>query len=432
MHALSHGQRPPDKRSSHSSEGWHAPCFSWVMRSLIPGKQTEFGSDRTVTGRLDLVEAWKLNVRAMLARQAELNGPEPKLRVRVDARLVLFGALFGLAGGPLGTLRVLVLLLSILLVHELSRAGLARALDRSARVSLSLAGSRTEISGPELRGSAAFAFTIIGSLANVAIAAVLMVASRRVHAPGFSLALRELGNGHAIWGIAQVMPLLPFRAGSELARRLPPHLRSGHAIASGGLAIGAVFAIFNLPKSPLLFLALLFVAISSTRAAYEAFQEEFDRQSDINGKLEEARAALSAGEHRRSIALVRAALAVARSKEQRQKLWATFAWAGIGSRDPFMAHAALQHLPDARLDVHLLAAYLHCCNRTLEAQELLQEARRLGQWTTETSKLLIDILFAQGDRTAALAVSEADAAILSDDDRRLVRFALARPEGSAA
>jgi len=402
------------------------------MRSLIPGKQTAFGSERTLAGPLDLVEAWKLNVRSMLVRQAELNGQEPKLRVRVDARLVLFGALFGLAGGPLGTVRALVLLLSILLVHELSRAALARALGRSARVSISLAGGRTEISGPEPRGRAAFAFTIIGSLANVAIAAVLIVASRRVHAPSFSLALREFGNGHAIWGIAQALPLLPFRAGSELARHLPPHLRSGHAIASGGLAIGAVFAVFHLPKSPLLLLALLFVAISSARAAYEAFQEEFDRQSDINGKLEEARAALSAGEHRRSISIVRSALAVARSKEQRQKLWTTFAWAGIGSRDPFMAHAALQQLPAACVDVHLLAAYLHCCNRTLEAQELLQEARRLGRWTAETSRLLIDILFAQGDRSAALAVSDADAAILSDDDRRLVRLALARPEGSAA
>ncbi|HEY0468471.1 MAG TPA: hypothetical protein VGC79_29950, partial [Polyangiaceae bacterium] len=348
----------------------------------------------------------------------------------IDVRLVLFAALFGLAGGPFGSVRALVLLLSILLVHELSRAALARGLGRSARVSISLAGASTEISGPELRGSAAFAFTLIASLANVALGFGLQLASQRIHHPAFGLALHELGTGHLVWGIAQALPLLPFRAGSELARRLPPPLRSGHAIASGGLAIGAVFASFNLPKSPMLFLALMLVAVSSARAACEAFQEEFDRKRGAPGKLEQARAALAAGEHRLCIAIAHAELALARSKDQRQKLWLTFAWAGIGSRDPFLAHAGLQQLPVACLDVHLLAAYLCCCNRTSEALELLQEARRLGQRTAETSKLLIETLFAQGDRVGVLAVTEADAAILSESDRRLALLALARPQGA--
>ncbi len=303
------------------------------MRSLIPGRQTSLGSARTLARPFDLVEGWKLRVRTRLAQQAELSGPEPKVRLHVDVR--------------------------------------------------------------------------------------------RVHDPAFGLALRELGNGHAIWGIAQALPLLPFRAGRGLARRLSPPRRSAHAIASGGLAIGAVFAIFNLPKSPILLLALLFVALSSARAAYEAFQEEFDRQSGVAGKLQEARAALELGHPHRSIAITRAALQLARSKEQRQKLWTSYAWGGVGSRDSFVAHAGLQHLSDGCLDVHLLAAYLCCCNRAFEAQELLQEARRLGQWTSETSKLLIEILFAQSDLAGALAVTEADAAILSDADRRAVLLALA-------
>jgi len=112
-------------------------------------------------------------------------------------------------------------------------------------------------------------------------------------------------------------------------------------------------------------------------------------------------------------------------------LWTTFAWAGIGSRDPFVAHTGLQQLPLTCLDAHLLAAYLCCCNRALEAQELLQEARRLGQREAESSKLLIELLFAQGDRSGALAVTEADAAILSAADRRRALLALAQPEGTA-
>lgn len=179
-----------------------------------------------------------------------------------------------------------------------------------------------------------------------------------------------------------------------------------------------MFAIVNLPKSPLLIAALLFVALASGRAAYEAFQEEFDRQHGLSAKLQEARAAIDAGSPRRCLTLTRAALEVARSQEQRQKLWKTFAWAGVGERDPFLAHTGLQQLPKACIDEHLLAAYLCCCNRALEAQALLQEARRLGQRSAEGSKLLIEILFAQGDRAAALSVLEADGALLTDRDRQ--------------
>jgi hypothetical protein len=409
-----------------------AVLLAKAMRSLIPGKQTSLGSARALASPLDLVETWKRHVLTTLARQAELNSPPRKVRLHVDPRLVLFAALFGLAGGPLGAVRALILVLSILLAQELSRAALARGLGRSARVSISLFGARTEVAGPELLGAAAFAFAVIGSFGNILVAGVLQVASRHCQNAELGLALRNLGEGHAIWGIAQALPLLPFRAGWELARRLPQSLRVGHAIASGGLAIGALFAIFNLPRSPILVLALLLVAISSARAAYDAFQEELDAQRGVAGKLEEARAALAVGDHRRTLAITRSALAVARSREQREKTWSTFAWAGIGSRDPFAAHTGLQHLPLRCLNVHLLAAYLCCCNRTLEAQELLQEARRLGQRTAETSKLLIEILFAQGDHAGALALTEADTLLLSEDDRRLALLALARPREQRA
>ncbi len=222
----------------------------------------------------------------------------------------------------------------------------------------------------------------------------------------------------------------PFAPGASLRGGCRRTCDSSHALASGGLAIGAVFALVSLPPSPILLLALSLIAVSSARAAYEALQQEFDRQRGVAGKLEQARAALAAGDPRRSIAISHAALAVARSKGQREKLWITFTWASIVSRDPHLAHAALQHLPETCLDVHLLAAYLFCCNRTFEAEELLQEARRLGQRSAETSKLLIEILFAQGDRAGALAVTEADAAILSDHDRRLALLALTEPEGT--
>ena len=396
------------------------------MPPLIRSKRGSLGSAKAnLSGPLDLVEQWQIRVRSRLARNADLAGMRPTAALHVDLRVVVFAAAFGLMGGPFAAIRALVSLLSILLVHEGSRAVLARGLGRSSRSSISLAGGQTEISGPELRGAAALAFTLIGSLSNVLVAVALRAVSQRLHDPAWALAIRDLSTGHAVWGIAQALPLLPFRAGTELARRLSPSLRSGHAIASGGLAVGAVFGIFSLPRSPLLIFALIFVAISSLRAAREAFREEFDRQHGVLLQLEQARAALAAGEPRRALLVARNSLALARSAEQRQNLWSTFAWAGIGDRDPFAAHAALQQLPEARLDVHLLAAYLSCCNRNLEAQELLEEARRLGQRSKETSKLLIEVLFAQGDRAGALTVVEADAALLSPEDRQSALAALA-------
>lgn len=402
------------------------------MRLPFPGKRGSLGSaEATLRPGLDLVELWKTRVREKLARQAELAGPVARLTMLVDSRVVLFAAAFGLVGGPLGALRSLILVLSILLVDEGSRAALARGLGRSCRVSITLAGGRTEMGGPALRGATALGFVLVGCVANVVVALALYALSRHMHGPAMERTLRELSTGHALWGIAQALPLLPFRAGTELARRLSPSLRSGHAIASGGLAVGAIFAIFKLPTSPLLLVALVFVALSSLRAAREAFAAEFDRQRGVDARLDESRAELATGNPRRALEMAQSALQVARSVELRGELWSSFAWAAIGSRDPFAAHAALQSLPEARVDVHLLASYLYCCNRNLESQELLEHARRLGLRSAETSKLLIEVLFAQGDRAGALAVTETDAALLSQPDRRLVRLALTDRGGCA-
>src|SRR5450432_1569599 len=87
---------------------------------------------------------------------------------------------------------------------------------------------------------------------------------------------------------------------------------------------------------------------------------------------------------------IRGTLQIARSSVRRQELWTTLAWAGIAERDPFASHTALLNLPPDAIDVHLLASYLTSCNRVEEALTLLQDARRFGDRSVETSKLLID------------------------------------------
>jgi hypothetical protein len=206
-------------------------------------------------------------------------------------------------------------------------------------------------------------------------------------------------------------------AKATLARHLPPSLRRARAIATAGLAVGAAVAIFNLPKIPLLTFALAFIALSTLRRAFEALREDYDERSGVAQRGSDASAQLAAGNAMRAITLARAALKDACSLAQRRKLWKTLAWSGIDQRDPFLTHLALQHLPPADIDLHLLASYLSCCNRSVEAEELLCEARNRGYRSAETSKLLIELLFARGDRPGAFALAEADSGLLSAQDR---------------
>jgi hypothetical protein len=62
--------------------------------------------------------------------------------------------------------------------------------------------------------------------------------------------------------------------------------------------------------------------------------------------------------------------------------------------------------------------------RQLKATDLLLDGRGLGYRSTEASRLLIELLDAQGDRDGALSVAKSDAAFLSDQDRCAIQAAL--------
>jgi hypothetical protein len=94
------------------------------------------------------------------------------------------------------------------------------------------------------------------------------------------------------------------------------------------------------------------------------------------------------------------------------------------AHEPFLAHTALLQLPSERIDTHLLASYLNVCNRVDDALSLLQEARGFGERSVETSKLLIDLLFARGDLAEPRAIAQVDAALLAPEDRLAIDAAL--------
>lgn len=78
----------------------------------------------------------------------------------------------------------------------------------------------------------------------------------------------------------------------------------------------------------------------------------------------------------------------------------------------------------ARLNIHLVASYLDCCNRTQEALELLKAARALGQRAPETTRLLVDLLLRHEQKIEAGRVVSADAALLTTHELQTVEVAL--------
>lgn len=70
------------------------------------------------------------------------------------------------------------------------------------------------------------------------------------------------------------------------------------------------------------------------------------------------------------------------------------------------------------------SAYLSCCNRIDEAEQLLLEARDLGHRDREATKLLIDLFFRHDNTQAALALALADERLLSTDDWKAIETAI--------
>lgn len=363
----------------------------------------------------DLVEDWKA------LALAKLSPAVPTIRLRIGLGFVLLGFLIGIPRGALGAISALSVIASIVLVQELPRAWLARSLGRSVEIQLSPSGGSTHASGEPLRGIAGFAFVTVGSLANLAVAGALWSLSFPATEHSF---VRGLALCHAIWGFAQILPVVPFRAGVALARRMSPQLRFAHATLPFSLAtvlfLPVTFTTRWLPA--IAFLGLL------VAASLRALREAYDATCDLNRRLhDDARLAeleVNEGSPAAAITRVRRALSVARSAELRARLWSSLAWAAIGVRDPFLTHGALQQLAPSKVDVHLLAAYLSVCNRRDEAISLLAAARARGHNAPQTNKLLVDLLFQRGDLDRVRVLALSPETELSREDRDAVLAAL--------
>jgi hypothetical protein len=166
--------------------------------------------------------------------------------------------------------------------------------------------------------------------------------------------------------------------------------------------------------------------VVASAALGQAFNELREEQSGVPLLAAAAAARLGRDEPTQAMELARRALANAYVESTRTSLYKTLAWAAIGKRDPFVAHGALGRVPAGARDLHLVAAYLACCNRVNDAVELLQQARRHHPPARETSKLLVDLLFQSGREREALIIAQCDRALYAPEDWQAIETYLSR------
>ena len=372
----------------------------------------------------DLVELWKSNALRRVAEEQH-SGVRPALGVALAVGFVVLAAIFGASWHSPGVVVVPAVLVTVLLVHELPRAVIARYLGRSSRVALPQRDGSITVSGAPLVGKAALGFALVGSFANLVVAIIALALLRSGLLSSAASFLRVLALGHAFWGIAQLLPALPFRAGVLLSKRLPESMRFAHALASIALLVVLGAGAASRLKAPLPFILLALGAPASLQILRKAHAEHQDHVNGVEKLAAQAELLLAEGNATLAGRVAEHGLATALSPVCRARLWTCCAWAAIAKRDPFLAHHALGELPAKVVGPHLVASYLDCCNRTDEAMELLEQARKRGDRSTATAKLLLELHFRLGNVKAVRELARSEAAALSAADRRAIETALA-------
>jgi len=224
-----------------------------------------------------------------------------------------------------------------------------RLMHRSACLVLSASGSRLEIDGPPLGKRTVAGLAVGGALGNLAVAlAFAQLLRRGVVAERLAFVVAAVALVHAVWGLGQLLPLPPFRAGQAIARGLRPPMRFVYAAVSFvALSVAALWAL-RAAGLPPYFVVFVLVIVASTSALRDAFNDLRDDQSGVAVMTAMATKLLRQDQPMRAAEMARRALANATVNSNQRPLLLILAWAAIANRDPFTAHGALSRLPRRR------------------------------------------------------------------------------------
>lgn len=348
--------------------------------------------------------------------------------VRVKAEFWIIGLLFGLGvrhptfgpGFRAALLWTAVVFVSIM-IHELGHALVARAFGWKPSIMLYRMGGLTSYRPSVQSRPRDVAVSLAGPLAGFAFGGLVFLAQRKLHLSESQLWLvRQLLWVNFFWGAINLLPVLPLDGGLVLRAVLGPRrLFVTWAISAtvGGLAVLAGLRLGSLWMA-ILFGLFTMQAFSQARVASAVAA---DLREGLEDRLAEAKAALQRGALDDAWLLADDIIRRAKSQPLRNGAYTALAWVHLERGQGARARAALAEIdPPHAVDPYTVAAVEDAAGDPERARAILEEARRQGYRTVESSKLLIDLHARDGRIESAVDVAVEDADLLGRDDVRAV------------
>jgi Zn-dependent protease len=368
--------------------------------------------------------------------------------VEVQASFWLTGALFGFFSFreniPMVLAWMVVVFISVL-VHELGHAVMIRRLGIHPEISLhGMGGTTSWQENLPVSRVQRIVISVAGPFAGFAFAALIFGVSAVLPAsvgdqPMIGRVLQLLFFVNILWGVINLLPVLPFDGGHVLEHAMGPKRFKWTLLISTfvGVAAAAAFAVNGWIWAALLFGMSAIGSLSRWRSEPAArIEPAGGRPKDAvapatRTQLARAREALDDGRHDDAIALAEGVLAQKEleGKERRREPPGQVAaealeiigWSHVGAGridDAAFALGLRSGLGDP--DRALIAAVALARGQKAEAKALLEMARARGDDRKEVFGPLIRLLLEEGEvaRAAAVALDAFDG--LSTEDARTI------------
>lgn len=347
--------------------------------------------------------------------------------VRVGIEFWVLTLIFGfrgdksLAAGLRGALTWTAVVFVSIMIHELGHALVVRRFGARPVISLHALGGLTSYTSPGLSRPRQIAVSLAGPFAGFALGAVVWFASRKLQlGPGAKDLVTSLLFVNIGWGIINMLPVLPLDGGHVLAATLGPR----HAFVTWAISgtVGGLVALLGLKLHlPILVVLFGFATFHAIGQARVAGAVAADARAGLEDRLREAKEALGRGDLDDAWLLADDVVRRAKSQPVRNGGLTALAWVHVERGQGARARAALAEIEPAHaIDPYTVAAVEDAAGASSRAKEILEEARRQGYRTVESSKLLIDLCAREGRLEAAVDVAVEDADLLSRDDVRAV------------
>jgi Zn-dependent protease len=356
-------------------------------------------------------------------------GGEGRLRLQVAFGFFVIAGAPGIAGGASRVALYAAIAFFALLAHELGHALCGVLWGSQATIVLHLLGGHTKLE-PRLPRWRDVVAMLMGPCFSILIALMLAMLRHSFPRPSWlTIALWV----NFVWGIVNLLPMLPFDGGRVLLAILRDEHRSGALLVSGAFALVlSVEALFVLHNAAML---LVFgpAAFASLLAWAKRRRIDIEQKLGLADQLQQARGLLLNGEPERSRQLGTRVAQRARTNTTANAAWEIVAWAELGLGRAAEAYETLCRVrPASDVDRYSLAAVEAARGQPRRAVSLLEAAQSQDALCADGIKLLIDLHARLGSLAGACAVASAEIAHLDPEDTRRVIEAAFEAEALAS